>query len=164
MKQAWHIEDLFPQTKSTTRRNVTQQSAQTSKRDPMRNDDGFTFIELSVVMAIIGLLALIALPQYSAYRERAYNTQAIGDLKKVAAAQEAFFADNQAYKAISECNQVDSSSKCQIQGLPGISQLSKGVSLSLQTSSTGFVATARHYKAAKTCSWDSTKGGLIGCS
>ena len=43
----------------------------------MRNSDGFTFIELSVVMAIIGLLALIALPQYSAYRERAYNSQAI---------------------------------------------------------------------------------------
>jgi hypothetical protein len=115
-------------------------------------------------MAIIGLLALIALPQYSAYRERAYNSQAITDLRQIAAAQEAYFADNQNYKPITECESADPATRCQIQGLPGVTQLQKGISLKLSTSPAGFIATARHYKASKTCSWDSAKGGLIGCS
>ena len=130
----------------------------------MKESHGFTFIELSVVLAIVGILAAIAIPQYSHYRERAYNQTAISDLRNVAAAQEAFFADHQNYKTIDQCSKVDPGVKCAIADLPGISQLSKGVSLSMSVTPAGFVATARHYKAAKSCTWDSTKGGLIGCS
>jgi len=117
-----------------------------------------------VVLAILGILAAIAVPQYSSYRERAYNQTAISDLKNVAAAQEAFFADHQTYKAVEQCSKVETGVKCEVKDLPGVKNLSKGVSLTMQVSPTGFVATARHYKAAKSCTWDSTKGGLIGCS
>lgn len=130
----------------------------------MKHSDGFTFIEFSVVLAILGILAAIAVPQYSSYRERAYNQAAISDLKNVAAAQEAFFADHQSYKTIEQCANVPTGVKCEIRDLPGVSHLSKGVSLSLNVSPAGFVAIARHYKAAKSCAWDSAKGGLIGCS
>lgn len=130
----------------------------------MKHSYGFTFIELSVVLAILGILGLIAIPQYSSYRERLYSNAAISDLKNVAAAQEAFFVDNQAYKPITECSEVTTSSKCQVGGLPGVAELSKGMALSVTTSPSGFVATARHYRASKTCTWDSTKGGLVGCS
>lgn len=130
----------------------------------MKHSYGFTFIEFSVVLAILGILAAIAIPQYSNYRERAYNQTTISDLRNVAAAQEAFFADHQSYKAIEQCSKVDPGTKCAIADLPGIANLSKGVSLTMSVSPGGFVANARHYKASKSCTWDSTKGGLIGCS
>ncbi len=62
-----------------------------------RSNKGFTLIELLIVVAIIGILAAIAIPQFSAYRQKAYNSAAQSDLKNSKTALEAFFADNQKY-------------------------------------------------------------------
>ena len=58
---------------------------------------GFTLIELLIVVAIIGILAAVAIPQFSAYRARGYNTAALSDLKNIKTAVEAFFTDYSAY-------------------------------------------------------------------
>jgi type IV pilus assembly protein PilA len=63
----------------------------------IRNRKGFTLIELLIVVAIIGILAAIAIPQFSAYRQKGYNTAAVSDLKNGKTALEAYFADNQKY-------------------------------------------------------------------
>jgi type IV pilus assembly protein PilA len=62
-----------------------------------RNNKGFTLIELLIVVAIIGILAAIAIPQFSSYRAKAYNSAAQSDLKNFKTAMEAYFADNQKY-------------------------------------------------------------------
>ncbi len=58
---------------------------------------GFTLIELLIVVAIIGILAAIAIPQFAAYRQKGYNSAATSDLKNSKTALESFYADNQKY-------------------------------------------------------------------
>ena len=55
---------------------------------------GFTLIELMIVIAIIGILAAIAIPQFVTYRQKGYNTKAKGELKSLYTACQAYFADN----------------------------------------------------------------------
>jgi len=64
-----------------------------------KNEKGFTLIELLIVVAIIGILAAIAIPQFSSYRQKAYNSAAQSDLKNLKTGMEAFMADNTEYPA-----------------------------------------------------------------
>ncbi|TSK08977.1 MAG: prepilin-type N-terminal cleavage/methylation domain-containing protein [Geobacter sp.] len=63
----------------------------------LSSNKGFTLIELLIVVAIIGILAAIAIPQFSAYRTKAYNTAAASDAKNGKTALEGYYADNQKY-------------------------------------------------------------------
>lgn len=63
----------------------------------MQNKKGFTLVELLIVVAIIGILAAIAIPQFAAYRARAFCSAQDSDLANLAVAQEAFFVNNNAY-------------------------------------------------------------------
>ena len=61
------------------------------------NDKGFTLIELMIVIAIIGILAAIAIPQFAAYRTKSYNSAGQADMRNVKTVLEAFYADQQEY-------------------------------------------------------------------
>jgi type IV pilus assembly protein PilA len=61
------------------------------------NKKGFTLIELMIVIAIIGILAAIAIPQFAAYRAKSYNSAAQSDLRNCLTVLEAYYADFQKY-------------------------------------------------------------------
>jgi len=63
----------------------------------LRNRKGFTLIELLIVVAIIGILAAVAIPQFASYRQKGYNSAATSDLKNAKTTMEAYYADNQKY-------------------------------------------------------------------
>lgn len=63
----------------------------------LKNKKGFTLIELLIVVAIIAILAAIAIPQFSQYRMRGFNSSGLSDLRNARTSQEAMFSDWQRY-------------------------------------------------------------------
>ena len=56
------------------------------------NSKGFTLIELMIVIAIIGILAAIAIPNFIAYRNKAYCSAAESDANNIAAGLADYYA------------------------------------------------------------------------
>ena len=60
---------------------------------------GFTLIEMMIVVAIVGILAAIALPQYNDYVRRSKITEATAKLADHRVRMEQYFLDNRTYSS-----------------------------------------------------------------
>lgn len=113
---------------------------------------GFTLVELLVVVAIVGILASVAVPQYAAYRQRGFDARAQSDLRNAAIAQEAYFALNEVYVTCADAACVTD--------LPGFRR-SDGVSITLTAGVGGFTGTASHAQGSRAWTYDSDAGGIL---
>ena len=65
-----------------------------------RAREGYTIIELMIVVAIIGVLAAIAFPSYDAYVMRGKRVEGRNALMDAAAREERYYSDNNQYAAL----------------------------------------------------------------
>jgi len=103
----------------------------------MKKEKGFTLIELMIVVAIIGILAAIAIPQFAAYRVKAFNSAAQSDLRNVMTGQEAYYAEAEQYFDWAPGKGPVSNSTF------GVS-VSKNVTLTTTGTATNYTGTSRH--------------------
>lgn len=116
-------------------------------RNPLRDKEGFTLVELLIVVAIIGILAAIAIPQFSLYRQNAFDAAAKSDLANLAQMQDYYFIDSDTYTA----NLAD---------LTSFSPSDNVTITILVADKTSWKGTAKHSSSSNTFTWDSSAGGM----
>ena len=117
-------------------------------RRKLQQNQGFTLLELLVVIAVLGILGAIVIQQFMIYRSRAVDSQMRSDLKSAAMAMESYFADFQSYPT-------------SVTGITAVGfRKTNGVTLTINvTSSSSFILTAAKPSGTQASfTFDSTTG------
>ena len=74
----------------------------------MKNARGFTLIELLIAVAIVGLIAAIAIPNFLGALERGRQKRSMADMRSIATAVESYSIDEAIYPVAADINQLKS--------------------------------------------------------
>jgi type II secretory pathway pseudopilin PulG len=105
-----------------------------------------------IVIAIIGILAAIAIPQFSAYKQRGYNVAAKSDAKNAYTAAQSYFTDYPAAAAVSILD---------LQVPKGPFQPTKDVTTTAVGDQAGLVITSTHGASNPAVVYNVTAAGVI---
>jgi type IV pilus assembly protein PilA len=124
-----------------------------SRFERVQREKGFNLIELFIVIAIIGILALIAIPQLSAYKNRSYQSDAQANLNNIFRACELYWGNNAG---------TDSCSVATISGADYGYVASPNVTVTITTAvEATFTATALHSSDASNTTYTIDANGNI---
>ncbi len=123
--------------------------------DRDKTKTGFTFVEILVVLSILGILAVIAIPKFQTYRNQSYCAGVKSDLGNLAIAQEANFADTETYLLTTQTGQQSN--------VPGFAWFTDGIVLDAATGdANGWSATVSHPQCEESpITYDNQAGGFI---
>ncbi len=69
-----------------------------------RKQEGFTIVELLIVIVVIGILAALVVTTFTGIQQKARDTERQTDIKAIHGQLEAYYAQNGSYPALAEVN------------------------------------------------------------
>lgn len=132
----------------------------------MKNhEQGFTLIELMIVVAIIGILASVAVPTYQSYSVRAQVAEGMNLAGPVQAAVAEYWYDNGAYPADNADAGIAAATAYSGNYVTGVSanganvEITYGNKANIQIA--GQIVVLRAVPSNGSISWDCASGGVI---
>lgn len=120
------------------------------KKRTYQGPKGFTLIEIMVVIAIVGIIAAIAVPQFMVYRQKSYIAALESDAHSFANAQAAYYSEHGIY-----CATVAT-----LTGSQYLAKLSQFSGMAISAGTNNFTLTVTDATHSVSVVYDSAAGGM----